>query len=208
MHLQPAIFLDRDGVINENRADHVTGWDDFVLVRGALAGLRVLSDLHMPTFVVTNQAIVGRGVITPEALEALHARMCTLLASQGGRITAVYACPHRPADRCACRKPRLGLFVQAAREHGLDLGSSYYIGDALTDVAAGQAAGCTTVVVCTGRGLTQTLRPEAQPYSGYYVARDLLHAARFIAEDRKRRAGRSPRLLSAMRLALRNVQPL
>jgi hypothetical protein len=75
-------------------------------------------------------------------------------------------------------------------------------------VAAGQAAGCTTVVVCTGRGLTQTLRPEAQPYSGYYVARDLWHAARFIAEDRKRRAGRSPRLLSAMRLALCNVQPL
>jgi D-glycero-D-manno-heptose 1,7-bisphosphate phosphatase len=208
MHLQPAIFLDRDGVINENRADHVTAWDDFVLVRGALAGLRVLSDLHMPTFVVTNQAIVGRGVITPEALEALHARMCTLLAGHGGRITAVYACPHRPADRCACRKPRPGLFFQAAHEHGLDLSGSYYIGDALTDVAAGQAAGCTTVVVCTGRGRTQMLRPEAQPYSGYYVARDLWHAARFIAEDRKRRAGRSPRLLSAMRLALCNVQPL
>ena len=114
-------------------------------------------------------------------------------------------CPHRPEDQCGCRKPRPGLFVQAAHDHGLDLGRSYYVGDALTDVAAGQAAGCTTVVVRTGRGLAQILCQQAQPYSGYYVARDLLHAARFIAHDRARISGR-PGLFSALRLALHDVQ--
>ena len=203
--MQPAIFLDRDGVINENRADHVTAWADFAPVPGALAGVRALSGLGLPIFVVTNQAIVGRGVVTAAALDELHARMCALLAAQGGRIGGVYVCPHRPEDTCGCRKPRPGLFVQAAHDHGLDLGRSYYVGDALTDVAAGQAAGCTTVVVRTGRGLAQILCQQAQPYSGYYVARDLLHAARFIAHDRARKAGR-PGLFSALRLALRDVQ--
>lgn len=203
--MQPAIFLDRDGVINENRADHVTRWDDFVPVPGALGGVRALSGLGLPIFVVTNQAIVGRGVITAEALDALHTRMCKLIADHGGRVSGVYVCPHRPEDNCNCRKPRPDLFVRAAHEHGLDLGQSYFIGDALTDVAAGQAAGCTTVVVRTGRGLAQILCPQAQPYSGYYVARDLLHAAQFIAHDQARKTGR-PRLFSALRLALHDVQ--
>src|SRR5205085_6505407 len=78
--MQPAIFLDRDGVINDNRADHVTTWADFVPVHGALAGVRALSRLGLPIFVVTNQAIVGRGIITAEALDALHSRMCRLFS--------------------------------------------------------------------------------------------------------------------------------
>ena len=200
-----AIFVDRDGVINENRVDHVTTWDDFVPVPGALAGVRALTGLGLPLFVVTNQAIVGRGVITAEALEALHARMCALVAAHGGHITRVYACLHRPEDRCGCRKPQPGLFLQAAREYGIDLHHSYYVGDALTDVEAGQAAGCTTVLVHTGRGLVQTLGRNAQPYSGYYVARNLRHAAQFIAHDHARRTGRS-HFLSTLRLSLRAVQ--
>src|SRR5205823_9130582 len=108
--MQAAIFLDRDGVINENRADHVITWADFVPVAGALAGLRMLTRLGLPIFVVTNQAIVGRGVLTAQELDALHARMCALVASHGGRIMRVYACPHRPEDSCGCRKPQPGLF--------------------------------------------------------------------------------------------------
>ena len=203
--LRPAIFVDRDGVINENRVDHVTTWDDFVPIPGALAGLRALSSLGLPIFVVTNQAIVGRGVITARALDALHGRMCALVAGHGGHITGVYVCPHRPEDHCGCRKPQPGLFLQAVREHNLDLGQSYYIGDALTDVAAGQAVGCTTVLVCTGRGLTQVVHQQAQPYTAYYVARNLKHAAQFIAHDRARRTGHGS-LLSTIRLALDNVR--
>ncbi len=203
--MRPAIFLDRDGVINENRADHVTAWEHFVPVPGALAGLRSLAGLDLPIFVVTNQAIVGRGQLSAAALDALHARMCDLVARHGGKIAQVYACTHRVEERCGCRKPAPGMFLQAAREHDVDLARSYYVGDALTDVAAGQAAGCTTVLVRSGRGLTQLLREQARAYSGYYVARDLPHAARFIAHDRARGAGR-PSLISRLRLAVNNVQ--
>ena len=154
---------------------------------------------------VTNQAIVGRGQLSAAALDALHARMCDLVARHGGKIAQVYACTHRVEERCGCRKPAPGMFLQAAREHDVDLARSYYVGDALTDVAAGQAAGCTTVLVRSGRGLTQLLREQARAYSGYYVARDLPHAARFIAHDRARGAGR-PSLISRLRLAVNNVQ--
>ena len=203
--MQPAVFLDRDGVINENRADHVTSWSGFVPVAGALAGLRVLAALGLPIVVVTNQAIVGRDTITQAELDHLHTRMRALIARQGIEIAGVYACPHRVEDRCTCRKPQPGLLFQAAREHELDLTNSYFVGDALTDIAAGQAAGCTTVVVRTGRGRAQTCSQHAQPYTGYYVARNLRHAARFIAYDYARRRGR-PCLLSAMRLAVDTVQ--
>jgi D-glycero-D-manno-heptose 1,7-bisphosphate phosphatase len=205
MTMTPAIFLDRDGVINENRADHVTAWDDFAPVPGALTGLRMLAALGLPVVIVTNQGIVGRGEITVAELDALHARMRNLVSRHGGRITQVYVCPHNAQDRCDCRKPAPGMFHRAAGEHNIDLAASYYVGDALTDVAAGQAAGCTTVLVRSGRGLTQLLRQQAQAYSGYYVARDLSHAARFIAHDRARRIGR-PSLVSTMRLAVNSVQ--
>jgi len=178
--MQPAIFLDRDGVINENRVDHVLRWDDFAPIPGALDALRRLSRLGLPIFVVTNQAVVGRGALTPAALDEIHARMGALAARHGGRITHVYACPHRPEERCPCRKPRPGLFLRAAWERGLDLTRSYYVGDALSDIAAGQAAGCVTIAVQTGRGRTQLALPEARRYSGYHLARDLADAARFI----------------------------
>ncbi len=203
--MQPAIFLDRDGVINENRADHVTSWDEFVPVHGALAGLRMLAESGLPVFVLTNQAIVGRGQLTAGALDALHARMCAWAARHGGAIRQVYYCPHDAADRCGCRKPAPGMFYQAARDHDIDLTRSYYVGDALTDVAAGQTAGCATILVRSGRGLTQLLRQQAQSYSGYGVAGDLPHAARFITHDHARRTGRVS-LFSTMRLAVNSVQ--
>ncbi len=203
--MQPAIFLDRDGVINENRADHVTSWDEFVPIRGALAGLRMLAESGLPVFVVTNQAIVGHGQLASADLDALHARMCAWAGRHGGAITQVYYCPHSAEDRCGCRKPAPGLFYQAARDHEIDLTRSYYVGDALTDVAAGQAAGCATILVRSGRGLTQLLRQQAQSYSGYGVAPDLPHAARFITHDHARRTGRVS-LFSTIRLAVNSVQ--
>ncbi len=203
--MRPAIFLDRDGVINENRADHVMAWEQFAPVPGALAGLRKLTALDLPIIVITNQAVVGRGDLPEEALAALHGNMCRLIERHGGHITAVYACPHRPEDRCACRKPRPGLFVRAARDHDLDLASSYFIGDALTDITAGQAAGCTTVLVRTGRGLAQMFSPHAQPYSGFYVAQNLPHAARFIARELARKQGRQRRFMD-LRMGFYDVQ--
>lgn len=203
--MRPAIFLDRDGVINENRADHVLRWEDFAPVRGALSGLRQLAGLGLPIFVVTNQAAVARGDITGAGLDLLHARMARLVAAHGGRIDGVYYCPHTAHDNCDCRKPLPGLFHQAARAHGLSLGDSYYVGDALTDIAAGQAAKCRTTLVQTGRGMVQLLQQQARSYSGYDVARDLTHAARVIKAEEARRAGR-PRTLMGLRPRLSYAQ--
>jgi D-glycero-D-manno-heptose 1,7-bisphosphate phosphatase len=152
----PAIFLDRDGVIIENRPAHVLGWDDVQFLPGALQALAAISATPHKIVIATNQSAVGRGLLTLAEAERLSERIVAQVAASGGRIDAVYMCPHRPADECDCRKPRPGLVLRAAAELGLDLGRSLLIGDALTDLAAGEAAGIPTLaLVKTGRGRDQ-----------------------------------------------------
>ena len=153
--LRPAVFLDRDGVINENRSDHVKAWEEFVFLPGVLDALRLLARHDRPIIVVTNQAVINRGLVRRETVEQVHRRMCDEIAQGGGRIDAIYYCPHRPEEGCDCRKPRPGLLLQAAREMSLDLPGSYFIGDALSDVEAALAAGCRPILVLTGRGQDQ-----------------------------------------------------
>lgn len=147
-----AIFLDRDGVINQNRIDHVKSWDDFEFVPGALESIRGLTETGLPIFVVTNQAIINRGHITVETLDDIHDRMLKAIRGAGGEITKVYYCPHDNHEKCGCRKPEAGMLLQAAEEFGLDLTRSFIVGDAWTDVAAGQAVGAQGILVMTGRG--------------------------------------------------------
>jgi D-glycero-D-manno-heptose 1,7-bisphosphate phosphatase len=130
--------------------------------------------------VVTNQTIVGKGLITADGLDEIHARMCRAVQSAGGSILDVLYCPHLAAENCACRKPKPGLLHVAAQRHGIDLGASFYVGDALSDVQAGQAAGCRCVLVETGRGRSQVLREEARFFRDYHVAGDLLGAVKWI----------------------------
>jgi D-glycero-D-manno-heptose 1,7-bisphosphate phosphatase len=150
-----AVFLDRDGVINENRLDHVKSWAEFRFLPGALDAMARLARADVKVFVITNQAIVNRGVVSREVVEAINRRMIDEVERGGGRIAGVAYCPHRPDERCGCRKPNPGLLIELAREHGLDLKRTVLIGDALTDIQAGQAAGCETVLVLTGRGQAQ-----------------------------------------------------
>jgi D-glycero-D-manno-heptose 1,7-bisphosphate phosphatase len=147
-----AIFLDRDGVINVNRADHVKCWDEFEFLPGALESIRRLTQTGLPIFVITNQAIVNRKVITTEALDDIHKRMAAEIEKAGGHITKVYHCPHDTHEKCTCRKPEPGMLWQAEQEFNLDLTESFLIGDAWTDVEAGLAAGTRSILVMTGRG--------------------------------------------------------
>jgi D-glycero-D-manno-heptose 1,7-bisphosphate phosphatase len=152
----PAIFLDRDGVIIENRPAHVLGWDDVRFLPGALQALAEISATPHKIVIATNQSAVGRGLLTLAEAERLSERIVGVVAAAGGRIDAVYMCPHRPADACDCRKPRPGLFLRAAADLALDLSRSLMIGDALTDLVAGEAAGIPTLaLVKTGRGRDQ-----------------------------------------------------
>lgn len=147
-----AIFLDRDGVINENRTDHVKCWDEFAFIPGALESIQRLTQIGLPIFVVTNQAIVNRKVVTPEIIEGIHQRMIAEITRSGGRITKVYYCPHDTNEHCTCRKPAPGMLQQAAQEFGIDLTSSFMVGDAWTDVQAGLSVGARSILVMTGRG--------------------------------------------------------
>lgn len=183
-----AIFLDRDGVINENRADHVKSWDEFVLIPGALHGIRLLSEAGWPIFVVTNQAAVNRGLVSHQTIAQINQRMVAVAHQHGAHIRGVRYCPHRPDEGCRCRKPSPGMLLSLAVEHGLDLARSYMVGDALTDIAAGQAVGCRTALVQTGRGREHVDLPEIQRWRPDHVTHDLQAAAQWILAEERRAA--------------------
>lgn len=175
-----AIFLDRDGVINRNRADHVKTWAEFEFLPGVLPALRRLAQLEWPVVVISNQAIIGRGLVSQRTLDSINVRMVTTVQSVGGRIDRVFYCPHRPEQHCGCRKPRPGLLLQSAEEMKLDLASSFFVGDAESDVKAAKAAGCCPVLVKTGRGVGQMDVLRQDQVMGYYLADDLADAVNWI----------------------------
>jgi histidinol-phosphate phosphatase family protein len=148
---RPAIFLDRDGVINERIAGgFVTAWDEFRFLPGIPQAVAALARLRLPMIVVSNQAGVSERRIRPSALQDLTGRFVGALARAGARIDAVYYCPHAPDDGCRCRKPRPGLLLEAARDWRLDLGRSVLIGDSARDLEAARAAGCRSVLLKAG----------------------------------------------------------
>jgi histidinol-phosphate phosphatase family protein len=160
-----AIFLDRDGVINENRDDYVTSWQEIRFIPGVLQALARLAATPFHIVLVTNQSPIGRGILTRAQVEAINRRLVAQIEAHGGRMDRVYYCPHRPDEGCDCRKPRPGLLLQAGRELNVDLGKSYLVGDAVSDVEAALAAGVQPVMVRTGRGavqerLLQVKRPQ------------------------------------------------
>ncbi len=165
----PAIFLDRDGVVNENRPDHVKCWDEFRFLPGALDALCALTELGAPIFIVTNQAVVGRRLVTTACVEEIHRRMLDQIGRAGAAVAEVLYCPHAPEVGCDCRKPEPGMLLAAAARHDLDLARAIIVGDALTDILAGQRAGCRTVLVLSGRG-REALRELAEGHGALPTA--------------------------------------
>lgn len=154
--MYPALFLDRDGVIVENRPNYIRSWADIFIFPQALEALVKVRIAPYKIVIVTNQSAIGRGLISLSEAEAINRRLVAEIEAAGGRIDAVMMCPHAPQDNCTCRKPLPGLLHQAAALLSLDLRNSILIGDALSDILAGQAAGVqTNVLVRTGRGAQQ-----------------------------------------------------
>jgi D-glycero-D-manno-heptose 1,7-bisphosphate phosphatase len=149
--MRQALFLDRDGVINRERADYVKSRQEFELLPGVLLALARLSILQMPLIVISNQSAIGRGLVSLATVNGIHAQLQRLVNTAGGHLDAFYICPHLPADACACRKPKPGLLLQAAAEFNLDLAASLFVGDTYTDYLAAQAVGCDVILVQTGR---------------------------------------------------------
>ena len=146
------VILDRDGTINEDRDDFVKSPDEWVPLPGALEAIARLNHSGWHTVIATNQSGLARGLFDISALNAIHARMNRELAEVGGRIDAVFFCPHVPDDDCACRKPLPGLFTMIGERYGVSLRETYAVGDSLRDLQAGAAAGCAPHLVRTGKG--------------------------------------------------------
>lgn len=175
-----AIFLDRDGVLCEDRVDYVKSWDEFIFIPTAAEAIRKINAAGLPIFVVTNQSGVSRGVFTHETVEQIHTTMQNSLRAQGAHVDAFYFCPHTDADQCGCRKPKAGMLRQAAKEHGIDLSRSFMVGDALRDIQAATSAGVTPILVKTGRGSSQMTQIEDPSQQPARISEDVLEAVDYI----------------------------
>lgn len=180
-----AVFLDRDGTINEEK-EYLSRVEDFEFIPGAAAAISRLNAAGFLVIVVTNQSGIGRGYYDEAALERLHRHMDRELARFGAAVDAYYFCPHHPQHgigdygvECACRKPLPGMLLQAARDFPLDLAASYIIGDKLADVDAGLKAGCRPLLVRTGYGAAE----EARLPAGVKAYADLAAAVEAIIRD-------------------------
>jgi D-glycero-D-manno-heptose 1,7-bisphosphate phosphatase len=188
--MRPAVFLDRDGTINEQMG-YINHLSRFHLLPRVGEAIRLLNERRIPVVVTTNQSGLARGYFPESLLSAVHARMIAELAVAGARLDGIYVCPHHPEAKeeryrlaCRCRKPKPGLFVQAAAELELDLGKSYVVGDRWADLKAAAACGAKGVLVLTGygRGDLEYIGPT-QSVQPHWVADDLYEAVAWIIAD-------------------------
>lgn len=151
MHNTKLIILGRDGVLNQFREGHVTSPEEWVPISGALEAVSRLNHAGWHVVVATNQSGIGRGMIDMSSVNAVHARMNELLLAEGGRLDAVFFCPHTPEEGCDCRKPQPGLLLDIGRRYGVDLANVAMVGDTLRDLQAARSAGCQPHLVLSGR---------------------------------------------------------
>lgn len=180
-----AIFLDRDGVINVNRADNVRTWEQFVFEEGSLEALARLGASGFILIVITNQSGIGRGHMTRATVDEIHFKMKQEIARAGGHIEQVYFCPHIPEDACRCRKPSPEMLLRGRDEFNLDMARSYFIGDWVDDVRAARAAGVIPLLVRTGRGRDALMEIAARGVPAPLVFENLARAVEWILEKEK-----------------------
>jgi D-glycero-D-manno-heptose 1,7-bisphosphate phosphatase len=174
--MNPAIFLDRDGVIIKNCEHYVRSWSDVHIYPLAVKALYRLRTSPYRIVIVTNQAAIAKGLLQIEDALQINHRLIQVFTDAGCRIDGIYVCPHRQEDGCECRKPRPGLFFQAQKDLDIDLSRSFMVGDALTDIMAGQAAGIpNNILLLTGRGKAQRQLPQANEIPEYKIFQNLNH---------------------------------
>jgi D-glycero-D-manno-heptose 1,7-bisphosphate phosphatase len=181
-----AVFLDRDGTLNEE-VDYVRTPDDLHLITGAGEAVRKLNDRGLVVCVISNQSGVARGYLDEKDLVAVHAKLEHDLARSGASIDRIYYCPHHPTDGippynivCECRKPKTGMLERGAVEFGIDLGHSFVVGDSIVDMQAGKTANATTVLVLTGYGTTARDQCAGNGIHVDHVAPTIVEAIDFV----------------------------
>jgi D-glycero-D-manno-heptose 1,7-bisphosphate phosphatase len=181
------VILDRDGTINHERDDYIKSSEEWVPLPGAMEAIARLNHAGWHVVVATNQSGIGRGLFDMAALNAMHAKMHQLLAKQGGRVDAVFFCPHTPEDQCICRKPQPGLFNMIGERFGVALDGVPMVGDLPRDVLAAQSVGCEPHLVRTGQAASMseaelielrrqvpdlTIHPDLSSFADFVILRD------------------------------------
>ncbi len=177
------IILDRDGTINYDSDDFVKTPEEWMPLPGALEAIARLNHAGWHVVIASNQSGLGRGLFDVASLNAIHTKMHKMLAAVGGRVDAVFYCPHSPQESCTCRKPLLGLFEQIGARFGVQLKGVPTAGDSLRDLQAGAAVGCEPHLVLTGKSAQFRAggQPDGMPY-GTFFHQDLSAFVDFILE--------------------------
>jgi D-glycero-D-manno-heptose 1,7-bisphosphate phosphatase len=186
---RPAVFIDRDGTINEQMG-YINHVSRFVLLPGTAEGIRLLNRHQYLAIIVSNQSGVARGYFPMELIDRVHAHMKDLLAKEGANIDGIFFCPHYPRGivpeysvECDCRKPGTGLVQKACEKFDIDMKNSYVIGDRCSDIELAERSNLQGIMVTTGYGLgdIEYVLPH-KTFKPRHIAKDLLHAVRWIIE--------------------------
>ena len=164
VHSVKLIILDRDGTINEDSAQFVKSPEEWRPLPGALEAIARLNHAGWHVVVASNQSGLGRGLFDVAALNAMHSKMHIMLGAVGGRIDAIFYCPHGPEESCTCRKPLPGLFEKIGERYGMELKGVPTVGDSLRDLVAGAAVGCEPHLVLTGKAFHLRGKPLPEGY--------------------------------------------
>ena len=201
------VIVDRDGTLNYEREGYIQTPEQWEPIPGALDAIARLNHAGFHVVIVANLPGLGRGLYDVDALNAVHARMQRELAQAGGRIEAVFFCPHAPDEGCDCRKPKPGLFEQIGTRYKVDLTQVHAVGDSERDLQAAHAAGCVPHLVLTGKtelAEGQPLPPEFPPDTRVHA--DLAaFATSFIAEQEAQEAAQAQAAAATAEQALRNA---
>ncbi len=177
MHENRYVLLDRDGVINHDSDDFIKSPDEWLPIDGSLEAIALLNEHGYKVVVVTNQSGLARGLFDAAMLEKIHAKMQRMTEEKGGKIDAIYYCPHGPDDGCNCRKPKPGLLEAFANDNNVDLNGMAVIGDSLRDLQSAQAVGANPILVKTGKGKNTLIE---NPNLNIPVFENLYDAAKHI----------------------------
>ncbi|WP_119343781.1 D-glycero-beta-D-manno-heptose 1,7-bisphosphate 7-phosphatase [Facilibium subflavum] len=151
--LPTLVILDRDGVINEDSDQYIKSSAEWLPIQGSLRGIKKLKQLKIPVAIATNQSGIARGFFSYAALHDMHQKLFSLLKTDADAIRYIAVCPHGPCDDCDCRKPKTGMLLEISQKLLIELSKSvYFVGDSLKDIQAANQAGCTPVLVKTGKG--------------------------------------------------------
>jgi len=176
------VLLDRDGVINIDSDDYIKSPEEWQPIEGSLEAIALLNKNGFKVVVISNQSGIARGYYSLATLNAMHDKMRRLLAEKGGKIEAIYFCPHAPNEHCLCRKPKIGLLELFSREKNYPLKNIFFVGDSLSDMKAAEAVSALPLLVKTGKGL-KTL--SENPYLTIPIFNNLYDATTFILTSSK-----------------------